>query len=105
MQIRVGLVTASDKREEKEVLGTKIKLPLAALSRDGKLGTISFLVHSDADLFDVSRGIHNISNAIRNIPTDLEGTPEISFSGISPKILTFEYYVKNIKLNWNVLNL
>ena len=43
--------------------------------------------------------IHNIGKAIRNILTDLEGTPEMSFSGITPKILTFEYYVKNKKKN------
>ena len=45
----------------------------------------------------LTRGIHNIGKAIRNILTDLEGTPEISFSGITPKILTIENYVKNKK--------
>ena len=42
-----------------------------------------------------NRGILNIGKAIRIILTDLEGTSEMSFSGITPKILTFEYYVKN----------
>ena len=52
------------------------------------------------------RGIHIIRKAIRNVLTDLCGTPEIIFPGITPKILTFEYYVKNKKkLNWNVLNM
>ena len=50
------------------------------------------------------RGIHNIGKAIRIILIDLEGTPEISFSGISPKILTFEYYAK-IKLVQNHISI
>ena len=44
-----------------------------------------------------NRELHEIGLTIRNILTDLEGTPEMSFSGITPKILTFEYYAKNKK--------
>ena len=43
----------------------------------------------------VNRGILNIGKAIKNILTDLWRTPEMSFSGITQKIVTFEYYVKN----------
>ena len=38
---------------------------------------------------------YNKGKAIRNILTDLEGTPEMSFSRITPKIFTFECYAKN----------
>ena len=50
-----------------------------------------------ASLIDVSicRGIHNIGKAIRNFLIDLWWIPEMSFCGITPKILTFEYYAKN----------
>ena len=54
----------------------------------------SSITSADLEL-DRCREQQNIGQAIGNILTDLERTPEMSYSGITPKILTFEYYAKN----------
>ena len=62
----------------------------------------SDLEQEDEETDDVTDGVggywaksteYRSSN--KKYPHNLEGTPEMSFSGKTPKILTFEYYAKN----------